>query len=316
MLLRLILNRLLSMAPVLLLVSFAVFMLIALIPGDPAVTLAGGDNASPESIAAVRERLNMDEPLIVQYLIWLGGIIRLDLGTSLLSGQNIAAEIAARLPFTLSLTLAAAVVAILVAIPLGVLSGMWPGGRLDEGVRLVASAGIAVPNFWLAVMLVSLFGVQLRLFPPTGYVLPSQSFGGWLETVTLPAIALGVVVSANLARQLRRSLIEVLDSNYIRTAWAKGAGSARVVGVHALKNAAIPAVTVFGVQLGNLLGGAIIIESIFAIPGLGTYMLQAISSQDLPVVQGVVLIFVVFQLVLSLLVDISYGYLNPKVRIA
>lgn len=304
------------MIPVLLLVSLAVFMLLALIPGDPAVTLAGGENATPESIARVRERLNLDKPLVVQYLIWLGGVVRLDLGVSLISGQDIVTAIGARLPVTLTLTLAAAVVAIVIAIPLGVIPGMWPGGKLDSGSRLLSSAGLAVPNFWLAVMLVSVCAVQWKLLPPTGYILPTESFTGWLRTVTLPAIALGVVVAANLARQLRRALIDVLDSNYIRTAWAKGAGTGRVVAVHALKNAAIPAITVFGMQLGNLLGGAIIIESIFSIPGLGAYMLQGISAKDMPVVQSVVLVFVVFQMLMSLLVDISYGYLNPKVRVS
>lgn len=314
--LRLVLRRLAALVPVLLLVSFGVFMLLALVPGDPAVTLAGGTNASPEAIAHVRQQLHLNDPLLVQYWHWLSGVVHLDFGRSLISGVPVAHEIGSRLPVTLSLVLAAAVVAVVVGVPLGVVSGLRPGGAVDGSARVASSAGIAVPNFWLAVILVSLLSVRWKVFPPTGFTRFSASFGGWVHTVTLPAIALGVGIAASVARQLRQALIEVLDSNYVRTAWAKGAGPRRVVGVHALQNAAIPAVTVLGVQVGYLLGGAVIIEQIFSIPGLGSYMLQGITNHDLPVVQGVAMVFVVFQMLLSLLVDISYLYLNPKVRVA
>ena len=313
---RVIVNRLLVTIPVLLVVSFAVFMLISLVPGDPAVTLAGGQNATPEAIAEVRARLRLDDPLVVQYWRWLTNLVQFDMGRSLQSGESIADGIVQRVPVTLGLTIASTVVAVLIGIPLGILSGLFPDRLIDGGVRTVASVALAVPNFWVAVLLVSLFGVQLGWFPPTGYVPISESFTGWLESIIMPAVALGLALAASIARQLRRSLIEVMDSNYIRTAWAKGAGTGRVVLGHALKNAAIPAITVIGVQIGYLLGGAVIIERIFSLPGLGSYMIQAITSKDLPIVQGVILVFVLFQVGMSLLVDISYGFLNPKVRVA
>lgn len=314
--LRLVSRRLLAMVPVLALVSFGVFMLLSLIPGDPAVTLAGGPSATPEAIAEVRERLNLDDPILLQFWDWISSVLQLDLGDSLLTGQPVATEIWNRLPVTLSLTLAATVVTVLLAVPIGIVAGLFPGGVVDGIVRTLTSAGLAIPNFWLAVLLVSYLSVQLGWFPPTGYVSPSESVTGWMQSLALPAIALGVGAAASVARQLRRALIEVMDSNYIRTAWAKGAGTRRVVVRHALKNAAIPAVTVLGVHIGYLLGGAVIIEQIFAVPGLGNYMIMGIAGQDLPVVQGVLLVFALFQMLMSLFVDISYGYLNPKVRVA
>lgn len=313
---RLVLRRVATLIPVLLLVSFGVFMLVALVPGDPAVTLAGGASASPQAIANIRAQLHLNDPLIVQYWHWLAGAVHLSFGRSLLSGTPVSHEIASRLPVTLSLVMAAAIVAVAVGVPLGVASGMRPGGSLDATARVSASAAIAIPNFWLAVILVSLFSVHWKIFPPTGFTHITSSPTGWIRTVTLPATALGLAVAASVARQLRRSLIDVLDSNYVRTAWAKGAGPTRVVFLHALRNAAIPAVTVLGVQIGYLLGGAVIIEQIFSIPGLGSYMLSGITGHDLPVVQGVAMLFVVFQMGMSLLVDISYGFLNPKVRVA
>ena len=313
---RLVVRRVAALMPVLVVVSFGVFMLLSLVPGDPAVTLAGGTDASPAAIAHVRAQLHLSDPLLVQYWHWLTGVVQLNFGRSLITGVPVAHEIGARLPVTLSLVVAAAVVAVVVGVPLGVVSALRPGGRVDGSARVVSSASMAIPNFWLAVILVSLLSIHWKVFPPTGFTRISSSLGGWIHTVTLPAVALGVGLAASLARQLRQALIEVLDSNYVRTAWAKGAGPVRVVGVHALQNAAVPAVTVLGVQIGYLLGGAVIIEQIFSIPGLGTYMLQGITNHDLPVVQGVAMVFVVFQMALSLLVDISYLYLNPKVRVA
>jgi peptide/nickel transport system permease protein len=301
--------------PVLFLVSIGVFMLVALVPGDAAVTLAGGRSATPAAIAHVRQELHLNDPLIVQYGRWLWGVLHLNLGASLVTGVPVTHELASRLPVTLSLVVASAIVALVIGVPLGILAGMRPGSLRDSSARVISSLGIAIPNFWLAVILVSLFAVKWRLVPPTGFVPIQQSFTGWLRDVTLPAITLGFVISADVARQLRGALVEVMDTNYIRTVWAKG-GNSRMVMRHGLRNAAIPAVTVFGVDIGYLLGGTLIIEQIFAIPGLGTYMFSGITSHDLPVVQGVALVFVIFAMAMSLLVDITYGYLNPKVRVA
>ncbi len=313
---RLVLRRLLSIIPVLLIVSFAIFFLLALVPGDPAVTLAGGVSATPAEIARVRVQLHLNDPLIVQYWHWLLGAVQGNLGTSLSSRQSVSQQIVMRFPVTFGLVVASAIVALIVGIPLGILSGVRPGGSLDSGARTFSTLGLAVPSFWLAIILVSVFAVHWKIFPPTGYTPITASFTGWLTDITLPAVTLGLLVGATLARQLRASLIDVLDTPYVRTAWAKGGTRRSVLLSHALKNASMPVVTVFGIQIGYLLGGAVIVEQIFAMPGLGPYMLSGITDHDLPVVQGVAIIFVLFQMTMSLLVDISYGYLNPKVRVA
>ncbi len=310
------LRRLLALVPVLLIVSFAVFFLLALVPGNPAITLAGGVTATPAQIAHVTAQLHLDDPLLVQYGRWLGNALHGNLGTSISTGQPVTQQIEQRFPVTFGLVVASAIVSLVVGIPVGLISGIRPQGVVDGGARTFTTLGLAVPSFWLAVLLVSIFAVHWHVFPPTGYTSISTSFTGWLRDITLPAITLGVLVGATLARQLRASLIDTLDTPYIRTAWAKGGTRRTVLFRHGLKNAAMPVVTVFGIQIGYLLGGAVIIEQIFALPGLGPYMLSGITDHDLPVVQGVAVVFVLFQMAMSLLVDISYGYLNPKVRVS
>jgi peptide/nickel transport system permease protein len=312
----LVLRRLLALVPVLLIVSFAVFFLLALVPGNPAITLAGGVTATPAQIAHVTAQLHLNDPLLVQYGRWLGNALHGNLGTSISTGQPVTQQIEQRFPVTFGLVVASAIVSLVVGIPVGLISGIRPQGVVDGGARTFTTLGLAVPSFWLAVLLVSIFAVHWHVFPPTGYTSISTSFTGWLRDITLPAITLGVLVGATLARQLRASLIDTLDTPYIRTAWAKGGTRRTVLFRHGLKNAAMPVVTVFGIQIGYLLGGAVIIEQIFALPGLGPYMLSGITDHDLPVVQGVAVVFVLFQMAMSLLVDISYGYLNPKVRVS
>ncbi|HXN61449.1 MAG TPA: ABC transporter permease [Acidimicrobiales bacterium] len=313
---RLVLRRLLALVPVLLIVSFAVFFLLALVPGNPAITLAGGVTATPAQIAHVTAQLHLNDPLLVQYGRWLGNALHGNLGTSISTGQPVTQQIEQRFPVTFGLVVASAIVSLVVGIPVGLISGIRPQGVVDGGARTFTTLGLAVPSFWLAVLLVSIFAVHWHVFPPTGYTSISTSFTSWLRDITLPAITLGVLVGATLARQLRASLIDTLDTPYIRTAWAKGGTRRTVLFRHGLKNAAMPVVTVFGIQIGYLLGGAVIIEQIFALPGLGPYMLSGITDHDLPVVQGVAVVFVLFQMAMSLLVDISYGYLNPKVRVS
>jgi peptide/nickel transport system permease protein len=302
--------------PVLLIVSFAVFFLLALVPGNPAITLAGGVSATPAQIAHVTEVLHLNDPFLVQYWHWLYNALHGNLGTSISTGQPVTQQIEQRFPVTFGLVVASAIVALVVGIPVGLVSGIRPQGPVDSGARAFTTLGLAIPSFWLAVLLVSIFAVHWKIFPPTGYISITQSFTGWLKDITLPALTLGVLVGVTIARQLRASLIDVLDTPYIRTAWAKGGTRRSVLFKHGLKNAAMPVVTVFGIQIGYLLGGAVIIEQIFAMPGLGPYMLSGITDHDLPVVQGVALVFVLFQMAMSLLVDISYGYLNPKVRVS
>ena len=307
-------RRLLVIVPVLLIVSFLTYSLTALIPGDAAQTLAGGPDAQAEDIQKVREELHLDEPFIAQYADWLGGVFQGDLGTSLYSGRPITDEIGERLPVTFSLALVALGLALPIALLVGVRGGLRPGGLFDRSSLVGTSIAIAVPSFWLALLLVSLFAVTLKWLPPFGYVKFTVDPWQWFRHLILPAISLGLVVSAVLSRQLRAGLSDTMDSAFVRTGWAKGGNTRRVVTGHALKTSAIPAVTVLGLQIGALLGGAVIIEQIFALPGLGTYLLGAVQQQDIPVVLAAALLLVVVNMLASLAVDITYGYLNPKVR--
>ena len=308
-------RRLLGLIPMLLLISFAVFALVLAVPGDPARTIAGGLDASESRVEEIRQELGLDDSLVEQYLRWLGDVVSGDLGTSLFNGRTVAGELAARFPVTLSLALGAIVFAAVVGIPLGLLAGTRPGSLLDRALSVGTTFGIALPDFFLATAMVVLFAVNRDLLPAIGYVDIAESPLEWARHLVMPWIALGVASAASLARQVRGSMIEVLDADYIRTARAKGLGERRVLGRHALKNALTPAMTVLGLQFAYLLGGTFIIESIFALPGIGTYMLAAITSRDLPVIQGVVLLVATIFVFTNLVVDILYGVLNPKVRV-
>lgn len=313
---RFLIRRLLTVPPTLLIVTFVVFLLSKLAPGDIAITLAGGADASPEAIAAIREELRLDDPLVVQYLSWLGGALTFDFGTSLFNGESVAASIAARLPITMGLVAFALAIAIAIGVPLGAASGIKPGGLFDRIGRLVSSFAVGVPNFVLAALLIVVFAVNLQWLPPSGYVTFLTDPPGWLQHTILPAFAMGVFLSAELNRQIRTGLIRELDTNYIRTLWSKGAGKGRVIGVHAMRNAISPALTVLGVQVGTLLGGSVITEQVFSIPGLGTYLLQGIIGRDIPVILGVVTVFVLIQMAMSLFVDFLYVVLNPRIRVS
>lgn len=308
-------RRVLSAVPVLVVVSLAVFLLIALVPGDPAVTMAGPE-ATPGQVAEIRARFHFDDPLLVQYGRWLWDAVQLDFGHSLYANETVTSQIVERLPVTLGLAAAAAICGLLIAVSLGLAAGIWPNSWIDNVARGIATLGVAIPNFVLAIVLVLVFAVNLGWLPTSGYVEFWSSPGEWLRLMLLPAITLGLHMAAILVRQIRAALMDVLDSNYVRSAWARGASPRLVVVKHGLKNAAIPAVTVLGVQIGYLLGGTVVIEQIFSIPGLGTYLLTAILRSDIPVIQAVTLVFVLAALLMSLLVDISYGFLNPKIKVS
>ncbi len=312
----LIVRRLLALIPLLLIVSFVVFSLTYLLPGDPAVAIAGGVNASPQEIVRVRHEYGFDDPLLQQYGRWLKKAVVFDFGQSELDHKSVSSQIADRLPTTLSLALCAMVIGVLIGLPLGIIAGTKPGSVRDKMGAGVASLGIAIPNFFLGMILIIVFAINLGWFPAIGWQKFQHDPRGWLQHVVLPALALGVWAAASLARQVRSSLIDTLDTNYIRTAWAKGSRSSRVVGKHGLKNAAIPAVTVLGLQLSVLLGGTVVIENLFSIPGLGGYLLAAINNNDIAVIQGVTITFVLIFVIVNLLVDISYGYFNPRVRVS
>lgn len=312
----LILRRLGLAVPIVGLVSFAVFSLSLLLPGDPAVAIAGGADASPERIAQIRAELRLDDPFLLQYGRWLGNALRLDFGRSLISGRPVADDLLAKLPVTLSVGGAAVLIALLVSLPGGIIAGMRPGSAWDRGIVLSTNLGIAIPSFWLALMGVLVFAVQLGWLPVMGYARLAESPQEWLRHIILPACALSARMAASLTRQLRAALTEVLSSHYVRTAWAKGAPTRRVLIVHALKNAALPAITVLGLQMSTLVGGSVIIEQIFGLPGMGSFALRGILSRDIPVIQAVTLVYAVVHVGANLLVDLSYGLLNPKVRVS
>ncbi len=311
----LVLRRLLALIPLLFLVSTGVFSLTLLLPGDPAITLAGGEGASLEDIEAVREALGLNDPFPVRYGRWVAGVLRGDFGISLDSGKPVSDEIRARFPVTFGIAIMAILVALSIGVPAGILGGVRPGSLADRLGVLAASIGIAVPSFWLAMILIAFLAVELGWLPAIGYRGFGQSPVDWLRHVIMPALALGTAASAAMARQLRAALVDVLGTNYVRTAWAKGAGSGRVLAKHALKNAALPAITILGLQFSSLLGGTVIIEQIFGIPGLGSYSLRAIIANDLPVIQAVTIVFVLVHVLFNLLVDLAYGLLDPRIRL-
>jgi peptide/nickel transport system permease protein len=309
-----VVRRLLALVPLLLIVSFLVFALVLLL-GNPAIEIAGGTDATPARVAEVRRELDLDEPFFQRYASWLNDVVHGDLGNSLFTDVPVSTEIRDRFPVTFSMALGAVVLSLLIGVPLGIAAGMRPGSWVDRIATVGSSFGIAMPDFWLAIILVIVFAVNLAWLPSIGYVSFSESPYEWARHLLLPWIALGLGGAAVLMRQLRGALADVLDQDYIRTARANGLRTRSVVGKHALKNAAIPATTVLGIQIAYLLGGTFIMERIFAINGLGQYALNGVVKKDLPVIQGVVLVFALTFVLMNLLVDVVYALLNPKVRL-
>ncbi len=300
-------------AVTLVLVSLITFGLLHLTPGDPAQVAAGPD-ADEAAVDAARQRLGLDRSLVVQYASWAGNLLRGDLGTSFVQNRAVLDMILERLPVTLSLVGLSLVVSLLIALPLGVLAATRRDTILDRGAVLWASTGIALPDFFLGLLLVLAFAIHLGWFPATGFVPLGENPGLWLTHLVLPAVTLGTTVAAELTRHIRASLSDVLELDYVRTARAKGIGGSRVVLKHAMRNAALPVMTVFGIQLARLLGGTVIVEQIFNLPGIGQLIVASIFQRDLPVILGMGVFIASMVLVVNLLVDISYGWLNPKVR--
>ena len=305
--------RILTTIPVLVLVTFVVFGLVLLIPGDPAATIAGPD-ATVAEVAAVRERLGLDRPVLVQYWDWVTGALAGDLGTSLYTSRPVATSIGDGLPVTLSLAAMALLISLLIAVPTAVVSALRRGTWLDRIATVGSSLGIALPSFWLGLVFVLVFSLALGWLPATGYVPLDEDPAAWLRHILLPALTLGIASAAESARQLRGSMIGVLQQDYVRTARAKGLRERMVVGKHVLKNASVPLVTVLGLQVTALLGGAVLVEQVFGVPGLGLVAIGAVTTRDVPVIQGIVLVAVLVAVLCNLLVDLTYGYLNPKVR--
>jgi peptide/nickel transport system permease protein len=310
-----IIKRLIAMLPVLVLVSLIVFTIIHLTPGDPALIMLG-EEATPQALTALRHELGLDQPLLVQYLVWLSHVLRGDLGRSIRTNQPVIEAIMQRLPVTLELTILALIISMVVAIPAGIISATRRNSASDLISTTLALLGISMPSFFLAILLIFVFSLKARWLPPMGYT-PFQK-GVWenLRGMILPAITLGAAAMAIVARLTRSTLLEALQQDYIRTARAKGLREQAVIYSHALKNAMIPITTILGLQIGFLLGGAVITETIFALPGVGRLVVASIFERDFPLVQGVVLFLALMHLVVNLIVDLLYAYLDPRIRMA
>lgn len=330
-----ILKRLLSLLPVLLGITLLVFCFLHLIPGDPAVVLLG-ERATPEQIAALREQLGLNQPLPVQYLIFLGNLLRFDLGNSIISGIPIAAELRSRFPATLELSLGAMLVALILGIPAGILAAVRKNSWLDNLLMSGSLLGVSLPVYWLGLLLIYLFAVNLQWLPPSGRISVDVGFrfqpltgfylldallrldGGALKDIlahlVLPALALGTIPLAILARITRSAMLESLAQDYIRTARAKGVPAVGVILRHALKNALLPINTIIGLQFGTLLGGAILTETIFSWPGIGSWIYDGILDRDYPVVQGGVVFVAIAFVLINLIVDISYAFFDPRIQ--
>jgi peptide/nickel transport system permease protein len=308
------LRRILSIIPIVLVASFLVFCLEVFLPGDTAANLAGPE-ASAARIEEVRQSLNLDRPIPVRYVEWLGDAAQGDLGRSLFTRRSVSTEILDRWTVTVQLVVGAMVLAVIIGVPLGIIAAVRRGGWLDRMLLAGAAVGAALPGFLLGIVLMVVFSIQLDWLPVAGYVPFSRSPGDWLRTMILPTVALSALVAAELTRQVRSALIETLEQDYARTARAKGMPEHVVVLRHGMRLAAQPAIAVLGVQAARLFGGAVIVEQVFALPGLGRYTIDAITNRDFPVLQGVVPLTVAIAVVLGLLAEVAQRALNPRLRV-
>lgn len=311
-----VIRRLLEMIPVLILVTMLTFTLLLLLPGDPVEAMFEvGSNPTPEMMATMRHKLGLDRPIPVQYGMWLGRLLRGDLGRSTMTHIKVTEELKARLPVTLQLGVVAWFFSIIIAIPAGVISAVYRGKKLDILATVITIGGVAVPSFWLGMMLIILFGVKLGWFPVFGFVSLFDNPIEGLKHLVMPAFSLGVFAAAINMRQMRSAMLEVLALDYIRTARAKGLRERIVIWTHALKNALLPVVTIMGVQIGRLFGGSVVIETLFAVPGMGRLMVSSILDRDFPVVQACILIIALAVLLSNLATDLIYGYIDPRISL-
>jgi peptide/nickel transport system permease protein len=299
--------------PVVLIVSVVAFLLTSLLPGDAAISRLGLD-ATPEQLAAAREAMGLNDPAPIRYLKWLGSALSGDLGTSLRSGEPVTNILMRRIPVTLELAVAGTTLAMLFGIPAGILAAVYRNGLIDGIVNIVALSGMAIPFFWLGLLLIMLFSLNLQWVPPSGYVPFVENPLENLRLMALPSLTIAVAFAATLMRQTRASMLEVLTADYIRTAKSKGTSSVRIILHHALRNALIPIITVIGLQMGTLVGGAIVTESVFGLPGLGRTIVEGIFQRDFPVVQGVLVIVVMAVVATNFVTDICYRLANPRIR--
>jgi peptide/nickel transport system permease protein len=314
-LLKHILVRLVALIPMLIGLSIASFALVHVIPGDPALVMLGGEG-TPQQVAELRKQLGLDRPLPVRYWEWLGRVMRGDLGESLYNRTRVIDELIWRFPTTLSLVCLALVISVAIGVPAGLISAVYRNTWVDHVARLATLVSLSMPSFWLGLMLIILFSLKLNLLPIVGYTSVVTDLWTGLRFLILPSLALGTYLTALLARLVRSSVLEVLGQDYIRTARAKGLHQRLVLFRHALRNALIPAVTVLGINMGILLGGSAVIETLFVLPGVGQLVITALYNRDLPVIQGLILYISVLYVLINLAVDILYTYLDPRLRVA
>ncbi|MEI9984823.1 MAG: ABC transporter permease [Aliidongia sp.] len=310
---RYILHRLALLPPTLVLISMLVFGLQQLLPGDPALALAG-EQRDPAVIEFIRHRYHLDQPLPVQYLLWIGGVLRGDLGESIRIERPVLELVAEKLPVTIELTVFAMVIALSIGIPAGVLAAVKRGTFWDLFANAVALWGLSTPNFWLGILLILFFSVDLGWLPASGFVSPAESLSRNLATLVMPAFVLGNAIAAVVMRHTRSSMLQALRSDYVRTARAKGLSEWRVILRHALPNALQPVITLGALEFGGLLSGAVLTEQVFTIPGFGKLIVDAVFNRDYAVVQGVVLVTATFYTLLNLAADVLYAVVNPRLR--
>ncbi|MDP6342422.1 MAG: ABC transporter permease [Alphaproteobacteria bacterium] len=308
-----ILRRILTTVPVMGVVAVAVFLLLHLTPGDPATVIAG-DYAQPEDIARIRAQLGLDQPLYIQFFTWIGAVLSGDLGVSIFSNLPVTKLIGQRLEPTLALAVATIVFAVVIAVPLGVIAAWRAGTFTDRAIMVFSVLGFSVPVFVIGYAMMWGLSLKLGWFPVQGYKPIAEGFGPFLRSIALPTIALGIIYIALIARITRASVLEVLTEDYIRTARAKGLDNRALLIRHALKNAAVPIVTIIGIGIALLIGGVVVTESVFNIPGLGRLTIDAVLRRDYPVIQGVILLFSGVFVVVNLLIDLSYTVLDPRIR--
>jgi peptide/nickel transport system permease protein len=308
--------RILQIVPTMILVSVLVFCLQQLMPGDPALVLAGEERGDPKVLAQIRQELWLDRSLPVQYVHWVSNVAQGDLGYSWRTRQKVSQLIEQKLPVTAQLGVMAFVIAVLIGVPAGVVAAVRRNGPLDYVANAIGLAGLSTPNFWLGIMLILLVSVDLGWLPPSGYVPLTENVRQSLATTIMPAFVLGNAIAAILMRHTRSAMLSVLDQDYVRTARAKGLSRPRVILRHALRNALIPVVTLGALEPGTLLSGAVLTEQVFSIPGFGKMVVDAVFNRDYPVVQGVVLVTALLFILLNLLADILYVLINPRLRTA
>ncbi|MCA1026662.1 ABC transporter permease [Cytobacillus kochii] len=307
------LRRLMYVIPMLIITTLIVFSLILLIPGDPAVALLG-ENATEEKIAALRSQLGLDQSILAQYWNWLGNAVQGDLGRSLFTGENVSQTVISRLGVTFQVVLLAMFFSFIFGSVFALTSVLKPNSFLDYIARFFGVLGTAIPNFWLAMILVVIFSVQLGWLPATGFISVTQSPVDFFKSSLLPSFCLGAFGAAQITRQLRSSLIEVMESEYIRTAFSKGLLKWSVMWKHGIRNALLPVITTIGLLFGNMLGATVVMETVFALPGMGQLAVHSILQRDFPMLQGVVLIMVLMIIVINFITDIIYGLLDPRIE--